>query len=182
MNVDLWLYFVIDQYGDLYGGVNMDDKRQDKIYLFILYWLPVFTINILRGQKTDVQGWFLVSVTPLHIPRMPCFFNFSCNLHFCFSVDTALDVERDRGCGAVVKAACLVSREIADSKPTLAFQVSKKQNVFSPLTRKDSIFWRVSVTERYRARLQTTRARIMCLAGSVISFISPSSGGTPCPV
>ena len=39
-------------------------------------------------------------------------------------------------------------------------QPSKKQNVSSPLTREDSILWGASVTERSRARHQTTRARI----------------------
>ena len=47
--------------------------------------------------------------------------------------------------------------------------VSKKQNVFSPLTRKDLILWGASVTER-----------IVCLK-SVILFYSPFSGGSPGP-
>ena len=38
------------------------------------------------------------------------------------------------------------------------------------------------MTERYRARPQTARARILCLEDSVISFIAPSSGGSPDPV
>ena len=39
-------------------------------------------------------------------------------------------------------------------------QVSKRQNVSSPLTHNDSILWGTSVTERWRARPQTARARI----------------------
>ena len=46
-------------------------------------------------------------------------------------------------------------------------QVSKKRNVSSPLTRKDLIMWRTSVTESYRARPQTARALIS----------NPASGG-----
>ena len=48
--------------------------------------------------------------------------------------------------------------------------VSKKQNVSSPLTRKDVILWGASVTER-----------IVCLK-SVILFYSPFSGGSSGPV
>ena len=39
-------------------------------------------------------------------------------------------------------------------------QMSKKQNVSFPLTRKDAMLWEASVTERYRAGPQTVRARI----------------------
>ena len=38
---------------------------------------------------------------------------------------------------------------------------SKKQNVSSPLTRKDSILLRASVTKRWRARPQAARTRIL---------------------
>ena len=41
------------------------------------------------------------------------------------------------------------------------FQISNKQNVSSPLTHKGSILWGSCVTERYRARPQTTRARML---------------------
>ena len=64
-----------------------------------------------------------------------------------------------RGPGAVVKAACLVSRGWR-VKPHAGLQVSKKQNVSSPLTRNDLILCGVSVAERKRARPQTARARI----------------------
>ena len=40
-------------------------------------------------------------------------------------------------------------------------QVSKKQNVSSPLPRNDSILRGTSVTERQRARPQTVRARLL---------------------
>ena len=52
--------------------------------------------------------------------------------------------------------------KVGDSEfePPSGFQVSKKQNVSSPLTREDSILWRASVTERWHARTQTPRARI----------------------
>ena len=45
-------------------------------------------------------------------------------------------------------------------EPRSGLQVSKKLNVSSPLTRKDSILCGTSVTKRKRARLQTARARI----------------------
>ena len=45
-------------------------------------------------------------------------------------------------------------------EPHSGLQVSKRQNVFSPLNRKDSILWGAPLTERYRARPQTARARI----------------------
>ena len=51
------------------------------------------------------------------------------------------------GPGAVVKA---VAWEIGDGRLEAHsdLQVSKKQKVSSPLTRKDTIFWGASVTER----------------------------------
>ena len=49
-------------------------------------------------------------------------------------------------------------------------QLSKKQNVSSLLTRDDLLLWGPSVTGG------------QCLEGSVISCISPSSGGSPGPV
>ena len=45
-------------------------------------------------------------------------------------------------------------------EPPPGLQVSKKQNVSSQLTRNDSIMWGASMTERWRARPQTARARI----------------------
>ena len=45
-------------------------------------------------------------------------------------------------------------------EPYSGLQVLKKQNVSSPLTHNDSILWGISVTERWRARPQTARARI----------------------
>ena len=39
-------------------------------------------------------------------------------------------------------------------------EVSKKQNVSSPLTRKYSVLWEASEIERERARFQTSRARV----------------------
>ena len=45
-------------------------------------------------------------------------------------------------------------------EPHSGLQVSKKQNVSSPLTRKDTILWVDSVTESQRARPQTDMARI----------------------
>ena len=49
------------------------------------------------------------------------------------------------GPGAVVKAACLESRWC---EPNSGLQVSKKQNVPSPLTRKYSLLWGTSMSER----------------------------------
>ena len=49
----------------------------------------------------------------------------------------------------------------------------KETKVSYPLTHKDIILWRASVPEM---------AQISCLEGSVIPFISPSSGGSPGPV
>ena len=45
-------------------------------------------------------------------------------------------------------------------EPHSGVQVSKKQNVSFMLTHKDLILWGASVTERWRARPQTYRARI----------------------
>ena len=69
-------------------------------------------------------------------------------------------------------------------EPHSGLYVSRKQNASSPLTREDSILWGASVAKRWRARPQTTRLefRILCLEGSVISFISPSSEAPPGPV
>ena len=68
--------------------------------------------------------------------------------------------------------------------PHSVLQVSKKQNVSSPLILKDSIFWdplrpRGSV---FGLRPPGFEFRILCLEGSVTSFISPSSGFSPGPV
>ena len=64
------------------------------------------------------------------------------------------------GHSSVVKAACLERRRSL-VWPPLWHPNSKEQNVSSPLTCKDSIFWGASVTERYRARPQTARGRIL---------------------
>ena len=45
-------------------------------------------------------------------------------------------------------------------EPHSGFQVSKKQNVSSPLTCEDSIILGASVIERWHARPQSARARI----------------------
>ena len=57
-------------------------------------------------------------------------------------------------------AYCLESRGDRGFEPHSGLQVSKKQYISSPLTRKDSILWGASVTERQRALPQTARARI----------------------
>ena len=55
------------------------------------------------------------------------------------------------GPGAVVKAACLESlRSLFRARSGI--QVSKKQNVSSPLTRINLILWGASDTERKRSR------------------------------
>ena len=73
--------------------------------------------------------------------------------------------------------------KITDQPPTLGIQVSEKQNVSSFLTRIDANLWGACITER-RAGPQIVRPefRILCLEGSVISCISPSSGDSPGPV
>ena len=87
-----------------------------------------------------------------------------------------------RGSDAVVKAACLESRKSRLRTP-LWHSNSKKRNVFSLLTRKDSILWRASVR---RSELGLSPPgldfRIVCSEGSAISLISPPSGGFPGPV
>ena len=67
-------------------------------------------------------------------------------------------------------------------EPHSDLQISKKRNVSSLHTRKDSILREASVS--LRARHQTARTRIsnLCLDGSAISFIAPSSRGSPGPV
>ena len=59
----------------------------------------------------------------------------------------------------MVKAACLEVRD-RGFEAHIGLEVSKKQTVSSSLTRKDSILRGTFVTEKWRARPQTTRARI----------------------
>ena len=66
---------------------------------------------------------------------------------------------KGRGPGVVVKGACLGSRRSRVCAPLWPSSF-KETNVSCPLTRKDSILWGASVTERQRARPQTARARI----------------------
>ena len=56
-------------------------------------------------------------------------------------------------------------------------QVSKKENVSSPLTREHSILWEPSCARGsvFGLRPSGLEFRIMCLEGSVISLISTSS-------
>ena len=59
-------------------------------------------------------------------------------------------------------------------------QVSKNQIVTSSLTCKDVILWAASVTESVLGiRSPALEFRVRCLKGSVTSFITPSSGGSP---
>ena len=58
----------------------------------------------------------------------------------------------------MVKAACLESRRPRVRIPL--WPLSFKQNVSSPLTRKDSILWGASVNQSWRARPHTARDRI----------------------
>ena len=76
------------------------------------------------------------------------------------------------GLGAVVKTACLESRKSGVRAPLWPSSF-KEKICFFPLTCKYSILWGSSVTEKFR---------ILFLEGSVISFTSPSSGGSPCLV
>ena len=71
---------------------------------------------------------------------------------------------------------------VIDSGPTLNKHWINVSRVSGIVTGLPSTQWGASVTERLRARPQAARARIsnpMCLEGSVISLISPSSGGSP---
>ena len=67
-------------------------------------------------------------------------------------------------------------------EPHSGLQVSKKQNISSPLTRKKSILWG-SLRDRGVACLipPGLEFRVLCLKGSVISFTSPSSRDSPGP-
>ena len=82
---------------------------------------------------------------------------------------------------AVVKAACLEGWRSWVQTP-LYHPDYKETNVSSPLTLKDC-----GEPPRQRGRVRGCREtparkiRILCLEGSVISFISPSSGGSPGP-
>ena len=74
--------------------------------------------------------------------------------------------------------------EIAGSNPTLAFQVSKKQSVSSLLLVKiqycgEPLWSKGSVLGHRPPGLEF---RILCLEGCVISFSSPSPGGSPGPL
>ena len=82
--------------------------------------------------------------------------------------------------GAVVKAACLESRRSLVPTP-LWYSSFKEKNVSSLFTRIDSIFWGTSWPRGSELGLRPLgfEFRILCLEGSVISFISPSSGGSP---
>ena len=58
--------------------------------------------------------------------------------------------------------------------PRSGIQVSKKQNISSQLTRKGSVLWEASVTERARVfglRPSGREFRILCLEGSIISNV-----------
>ena len=56
-------------------------------------------------------------------------------------------LQRGRGPGAVVKAACLESRR-SRVQTLLWYSHFNKQNISYPLTSKDTILWGASVTER----------------------------------
>ena len=64
--------------------------------------------------------------------------------------------------GALVPLLKLPAWKIGERgfEPHSGLQVSRKLNLSSTFTRKDPILWRASVTERWRARPQTTSARI----------------------
>ena len=68
--------------------------------------------------------------------------------------------------GALVQWLNLPSWKVGDRgfAPHSDLQVSKKRNVSSPLTRKNSILWGTPVTERWRAQPQTAglEFRILC--------------------
>ena len=85
--------------------------------------------------------------------------------------------------GALVQWLKLLAWKFVDRwfRAPLRPQVSKKQNVSSPLTRKHPILWGTSVTKRERARPQTPELefRILWLEGRAMSLISPSSVGFP---
>ena len=90
-----------------------------------------------------------------------------------------------RGPGAVVKAACLESR-ISRFRIPLWLQVSKKQNIFSSLTCKDSILWGASVTERARARISNPMSEEQChltifrrFSWPSVAYICAQSGPKP---
>ena len=70
-------------------------------------------------------------------------------------------------------------------EPHSGLQVSIKQNVSSPLTRKDFLYCGESQWPRGSVlglRPPGSEFRILSLGGSVISFISPFTGGSPGPV
>ena len=77
----------------------------------------------------------------------------------------------ERGPDAVVKVVCLESRKSRARTPLWP----------SSFTHNDSILWEPSVTERYDDQ-PGIEYRIMCLEGSVISFIPEFSRGSPGPV
>ena len=80
---------------------------------------------------------------------------------------------------AVVKAACLGSRR-SRARPPLWHSGFKVTNVPSPLTRRYSVLWGASVTERWPAPPQTVRARISNpVSGEVWRAVSSHSSHHP---
>ena len=88
-------------------------------------------------------------------------------------------------CWAQVQELKLSAWKVGDRgcEPHSGLQVLKKLIVSSSLTRKYSILWAASVTESVLGLSQPgLEFQIMCPEDSVISFISPSPGGSPGPV
>ena len=81
------------------------------------------------------------------------------------------------GPGAVAKSCLLGKSEIVGLNPT-----QRNQNVSSPVTREDSILWGPQWPTGSVLGLRPLEFRILCLDGSVISFISPFPGSSPDPV
>ena len=90
-------------------------------------------------------------------------------------------IKRDNYGYKWVIVSTIMTIKIAGSSPS-GIQVSKKQSVSSSLTCKYLILWGTSVTKRPCLRPPALEFRVLCLEGSVISFISPYSGGSPGPV
>ena len=87
------------------------------------------------------------------------------------------------GPSAVVKSACLES-QISRVRAPLWHSIFNKEKMF---TRSPQLVGRLHDREVYIYSVLDLRPpelefRILCLEGSAISYISQSSGGSPCPV
>ena len=142
-----------------------------------------------EGLNHYLLLWILRPV--LKFNRYVCTILYTCGLTFQksrhFRASGHIDTQYSSRCCArnisfTLKGGCVGLKVSAwkvgyrGSVPRFCIQVSKK-HTFLPR----SLLWGASVIQRWRFGLRSPglEFRIMCMECSVISFISPSSGGSP---